>query len=188
VTSVISARDVEPERSSAGSSSVRSAAKPSSISPRRSARPLVTSRAEAVLPTLASTRYCAQAGDTVFRPSPPSGAGDPEDLAAQAPRPDSGLMRLLFTVSAPPAFATVSFENGGDTSVFLQRLEESKNGRGFRVVRAELPASVSAGGVKELLRYPVAPGENETYERRFVAVDRRGDSWTASVELVPCPN
>lgn len=187
-TSVISAGDAEAETSPAGSSSVRSVAKPSSISPRRSARPLVAIRAEAVLPALASTRYCARSGETVFRPRPLTGVDDSEDLAAQAPRPDSGLMRLLFTVSAPPTFATVSFENGGDTSVFLQRLEQSTNGREFRVVRGALPASVSAGGVKELLRYPVAPGENETYERRFVAVDRRGDSWTASVELVPCPN
>ena len=188
VASVISARDARPEPSSAGSSGVRSVAKPASVSPRRSARPLVASRAEAVLPTLASIRYCAQSGETVFRPAPLTGVDDSEDLAAQAPRPDSGLMRLLFTVSAPPTLATVSFENGGDTSVFLQRLEESTNGRGFRVVRAALPASVSAGGVKELLRYSVAPGESETYERRYLAVDRRVDSWTASVELVPCPN
>ena len=97
-------------------------------------------------------------------------------------------MRLLVTVSAPPTFATVSFENGGDTSVYLQRLEESTSGHGFRMIRAALPAAVSAGGLKELLRYPVAPGEAETHERRFVAVDRRGDSWTAAVELVPCRN
>jgi hypothetical protein len=196
-TAVIASRHA-PEQSSAEPSGDRTIDKPSSVAPRRSARPkartahleekLVASRAEAAEPTLASTRYCARVGDTVFRPGHLTVAGESEDIAAQPPRADSGLMRLLFTVSLPPTFATVSFENGGDTSVYLQRLEESTSGHGFRVVTAALPASVSAGGVRELFRYPVAPGKHETYERQFVAVDRRGDSWTAAVELAPCQN
>ena len=149
---------------------------------------LAANRTDVIEPTLASTRYCAQVGETVFRQGPPVDADDPQDLAAQAPRADAGLMRILFTVSAPPSFATVSFENGGDTSVHLQRLEESTSGPGFRVLRAPLPASVSPGGLKELFRYPLAAGEAKTFPRDFVAVDRRGDSWTAAVELVPCEN
>jgi hypothetical protein len=97
-------------------------------------------------------------------------------------------MRILFTVSAPPTFVALSFENGGDTSVHLRRLEESRSGRRLRILGAAVPASVPAGGLKELYRFPVAVADGETSERRFVAVDRKGDSWTAAVELVPCEN
>lgn len=196
--SIISGSEGTPETSSVESSADRVVAEPSSVRPLRSARPgprtaqrvdkLVASRAIAIEPTIASTRYCARVGDTVFRQASSTGADDPEDLAAQAPRADSGLMRILFTVSAPPTFVALSFENGGDTSVHLRRLEESRSGRRLRILGAAVPASVPAGGLKELYRFPVAVADGETSERRFVAVDRKGDSWTAAVELVPCEN
>jgi hypothetical protein len=104
-------------------------------------------------------------------------------------------MRLLFTVSGNdviagrPVLVTVSFENGGDTSVHLQKVEESTSGGGFRpIAGAALPASVLPGGLKELYRYPLTPKGGTAYTRQFVVVDRKGDSWKAGLDLAPCPN
>jgi hypothetical protein len=104
-------------------------------------------------------------------------------------------MRLLFTVSGDsavrgrPMLVTVTFENGGDTSVHLLRLEASTSRGEFRAIEgAALPAFVLPGGLKELYRYPVELPNVEPYSRQFAVVDRKGDSWKAGIELGPCQN
>ncbi len=139
-------------------------------------------------------RYCPQFDDTVFkqgtvRDVPAGFSGE----ATKAPRPDSGLMRINVALSAErpmddqPFFVTVRFENGGDSRVEVQRLEESSSRGGLRpVAGASVPVSVSPGGVKELYRYPLSLSGGEPYGKQFVAVDSKGDSWKSGVRIVPC--
>ena len=141
-------------------------------------------------------RYCPQFDDTVFkqgtvRDVPAGFSGE----ATKAPRPDSGLMRINVALSAErpmddqPFFVTVRFENGGDSRVEVQRLEESSSRGGLRpVAGAAVPVSVSPGGVKELYRYPLSLSGGEPYGKQFVAVDSKGDSWKSGVRIVPCGN
>lgn len=139
-------------------------------------------------------RYCPQFDDTVFkqgvvRDVPTGFSGE----ATKAPRPDSGLMRINVSVSAERPmddqsfFVTVRFENGGDSRVEVQRLEESSSRGGLRpVAGAAVPVSVSPGGVKELYRYPLSLSGGEPYNKQFVAIDSKGDSWKSGVRIVPC--
>ena len=138
--------------------------------------------------------YCAQLDDTVFKQGVvrdvPAGF---EGMATKAPRPDSGLMRINISLSTEkpvddqPFTVIVRFENGGDSRVDVQRLEESASRGGLRAVSgASVPVSVSPGGVKELHRYPLTLSGGEPYGKQFVAVDSKGDSWKAGIRLVPC--
>jgi serine/threonine-protein kinase len=139
-------------------------------------------------------RYCPQFDDTVFkqgvvRDVPAGFSGE----ATKAPRPDSGLMKIHIAVSAERPmddqsfFVTVRFENGGDSRVEVQRLEESASRGGLRpIAGATVPVSVSPGGVKELYRYPLSLSGGEPYSKQFVAVDSKGDSWKSGVRIVPC--
>jgi hypothetical protein len=138
--------------------------------------------------------YCAQQDDTVFKQGVvrdvPAGF---EGIATKAPRPDSGLMRINISLSTErpvddqPFFVIVRFENGGDSRVDVQRLEESASRGGLRAVSgASVPVSVSPGGMKELHRYPLTLSGGEPYGKQFVAVDPRGDSWKSGIRLVPC--
>ena len=138
--------------------------------------------------------YCAQLDDTVFKQGVvrdvPAGF---EGMATKAPRPDSGLMRINISLSTEkpvddqPFTVIVRFENGGDSRVDVQRLEESASRGGLRAVSgASVPVSVSPGGVKELHRYPLTLSGGEPYGKQFVAVDSKGDSWKAGLRLVPC--
>jgi hypothetical protein len=139
-------------------------------------------------------RYCPQFEDTVFKQGVvrdvPSGfSGE----ATKAPRPDSGLMKINVSLSAEKPmddqsfFVAVRFENGGDSRVDVQRLEESSSRGGLRAVSgASVPVSVSPGGVKELYRYPLSLSGGEPYGKQFVAIDSKGDSWKTGLRIVPC--
>jgi serine/threonine-protein kinase len=138
--------------------------------------------------------YCLQLDDTVFKQGVvrdvPSGFGD---VATKAPRPDSGLMRMNVSLSTERPvddqsfFVIVRFENGGDSRVDVQRLEESSSRGGLRPVPgAAVPVSVSPGGMKELHRYPLSLSGGEPYGKQFVAVDSKGDSWKTGLRIVPC--
>ena len=139
-------------------------------------------------------RYCPQFEDTVFkqgvvRDVPAGFAGE----ATKAPRPDSGLMKINVSLSAEKPmddqsfFVAVRFENGGDSRVDVQRLEESSSRGGLRAVAgASVPVSVSPGGVKELYRYPLSLSGGEPYSKQFVAIDSKGDSWKTGLRIVPC--
>jgi hypothetical protein len=124
--------------------------------------------------------------ETVFRPPQ---SNDPESII----RPDGGLMRVIVSVDGVaegyPGFISVRFENGGDSSVVLDRLESSASRGALRPVSgAHLPARVAAGGLREIYRYPLSPSAGEPDGRRFVVVDPKGDSWSATVRRVPCEN
>ena len=138
--------------------------------------------------------YCAQLDDTVFKQGVvrdvPAGF---EGMATKAPRPDSGLMRIHISLTAEkpvddqPFSVIVRFENGGDSRVDVQRLEESASRGGLRAVSgAAVPVSVSPGGMKELHRYPLTLSGGEPYGKQFVAIDSKGDSWKTGIRLVPC--
>lgn len=139
-------------------------------------------------------RYCPQFDDTVFkqgtvRDVPTGFSGE----ATKAPRPDSGLMKINVALSAERPmddqsfFVTVRFENGGDSRVDVQRLDESSSRGGLRpIAGAAVPVSVSPGGVKELYRYPLSLSGGEPYSKQFVAIDSKGDSWKTGLRIVPC--
>lgn len=139
--------------------------------------------------TAAPIRYCAQVDETVFRPA------GLDEVTGRTLRCDAGFMRMIITVpedaaaDGHPAFASVFFENGGDSSVLLDRLEvTSSKGVLAPVSGAALPARVAAGGLKEIYRYPLTLFRGETDGRQFVVVDRNGDSWGATLRLVHCEN
>jgi eukaryotic-like serine/threonine-protein kinase len=138
--------------------------------------------------------YCPQFDDTVYRQGVtkdvPVGF---ESMAARAPRPDSGLMRVAVSLSKErptddePFTVAVRFENGGDARVDVQRLEESSSRGGMRPVGgAAVPVSVSPGGVKEIYRYPLTLSGGEPYSKQFVVSDGKGDSWRTGIRIVPC--
>jgi eukaryotic-like serine/threonine-protein kinase len=138
--------------------------------------------------------YCAQFDDTVYKQGVvkdvPTGF---DGMAAKAPRPDSGLMKLSVSVSKDrPAddeqfFVVVRFENGGDAKVDIQRLDESSSRGGMRQVSATgVPVSVSPGGMRELHRYPLSLTGGDAYNKQFVVSDGKGDSWRTTLRLVPC--
>jgi hypothetical protein len=158
--------------------------------PRRSAEPGELPAAMAG----AKMHYCAQFDDTVYRQGVtkdvPAGF---EGMAAKAPRPDSGLMKVTISLSKErpsddePFTVAVRFENGGDARVDVQRLEESSSRGGVRPVgAAAVPVSVGPGAIKELFRYPLALSGGEPYSKQFVVTDAKGDSWKGGVRLVPC--
>ena len=156
-----------------------------------------TERPSAALPAVRTgpkMSYCPQVDDTVFKQGVvrdvPTGFGD---IATKAPRPDSGLMRMNISLTAErpvddQSFSViVRFENGGDSRVDVQRLEESASRGGLRAVSgAAVPVSVSPGGVKELHRYPLTLSGGDPYSKQFVVVDSKGDSWKAGLRIVPC--
>ena len=156
-----------------------------------------TDRPSAALPAVRTgpkMSYCPQVDDTVFKQGVvrdvPTGFGD---IATKAPRPDSGLMRMNISLTAErpvddQSFSViVRFENGGDSRVDVQRLEESASRGGLRAVSgAAVPVSVSPGGVKELHRYPLTLSGGDPYSKQFVVVDSKGDSWKAGLRIVPC--
>jgi serine/threonine-protein kinase len=138
--------------------------------------------------------YCPQFDDTVYKQGVtrdvPTGF---EGMAAKAPRPDSGLMRLAVSLSKErpmddePFSVAVRFENGGDARVDVQRVEESSSRGGMRpVAGAAVPVSVSAGGVKEIYRYPLTLSGGDAYTKQFVLSDGKGDSWRTTLRIVPC--
>lgn len=137
-------------------------------------------------PVADSPRYCARVDETVFHPP---ASNDPET----AVRPDGELMRVIVSIDGVaegyPGFISVLFENGGDSSVALDRLESSSSGVALRPVSgAHLPARIAAGGLREIYRYPLSPSAGEPDGRRFVVVDPKGDSWSTTVRRVPCEN
>ncbi len=88
-----------------------------------------------------------------------------------------------------PAVARVLFENGGDSSVLLDRLEVASASGGLRrAAGATFPVRIPAGGLKEIYRYPLALTAGQTGAREFVVVDRDGDSWGATLRPIPCTN
>jgi hypothetical protein len=115
---------------------------------------------------------CARLEETAFHPA--------------GMRPDAEFMRMKISVPPDTAVASVLFENGGDSAVLLDRLDVATPDGGLRPVSdAVMPARVPAGGLKEIYRYPLPRSRGET-GRRFVVVDRDGDSWEATLRLVPC--
>jgi eukaryotic-like serine/threonine-protein kinase len=141
-----------------------------------------------------AVRYCPLFDDTVYKQGVvrdvPAGF---DDVATKAPRPDSGLMKLLVSLSPEkplddqPFSVVVRFENGGDARVDVQRLEESSSRGAMRpVAGASAPVTVSPGGIKELYRYQFALSGGDTYVKQFVAIDGKGDSWKTGFRLVPC--
>ncbi|HSE63334.1 MAG TPA: serine/threonine-protein kinase [Thermoanaerobaculia bacterium] len=151
-------------------------------------------RAGAVVPPGPKMRYCAQLDDTVYKQGVtkdvPAGF---EGMAAKAPRPDSGLMRVAVSLSKEhpmddePFVVAVRFENGGDARVEVAKLEESASRGGLRAVGgAAVPVSVSPGGVKEIYRYPLTLSGGEPYVKQFVVSDPKGDSWRTGIRIVPC--
>jgi eukaryotic-like serine/threonine-protein kinase len=148
----------------------------------------------AEVPAGPKMRYCPQFDDTVYKQGVtkdvPAGF---EGMAAKAPRPDSGLMRIGVALSKEHPLddesfvVTVRFENGGDGRVDVQRLEESASRGGMRAVSgASVPVSVSPGGVKEIYRYPLTLSGGEPYNKQFVVSDGKGDSWRTTFRIVPC--
>jgi eukaryotic-like serine/threonine-protein kinase len=138
--------------------------------------------------------YCPQFDDTVYKQGVtkdvPTGF---EGMAAKAPRPDSGLMRIAVSLSKErpaddePFSVAIRFENGGDARVDVQRLEESSSRGGMRpVAGAAVPVSVSPGGVKEIYRYPLTLSGGDAYTKQFVVSDGKGDSWRTTLRIVPC--
>src|SRR6185295_3259304 len=106
-------------------------------------------------------------------------------------RSDAELMRLKISVpegagaDAGPAVARILFENGGDSSILLDRLEVASPSRDLRLAAgATLPVRIPAGGLKEIYRYPLT----ESGARQFVVVDHAGDSWGATLRPIPCGN
>jgi hypothetical protein len=139
-----------------------------------------------ILPASDSPRYCARVDQTVFHPP---ASNDPETVV----RPDGGLMRIIVSIDGAaegyPGFISLLFENGGDSSVVLDRLESSSSAGALRPVSsAHLPARVAAGGLREIYRYPLSPSPGEPGGRRFVVVDPKGASWSTTVRRVPCEN
>lgn len=140
-----------------------------------------------------NTRYCSSVGETVFASSQQNAAGF-EGLDGSVLRADAAMMRVAVGLSAErplegqPFFITLGFENGGDYSVQIRRLEESTSAGEFRPIAGALvPASVAPGGLKELHRYRVSLS-GQSFEKEFAVVDRNGDTWKAAVRLVPCEN
>lgn len=137
-------------------------------------------------------RYCARVDQTRFRPAAPNGSAEANV------RLDAEFMRLKISVpdgggaDGRPAVARVLFENGGDSSVLLDRLEVASASGGLRratgAAGAMFPIRIPAGGLKEIYRYPLALDAGETGARQFVVVDRDGDSWGATLRPVPCGN
>ena len=152
------------------------------------------SASSAPQPTLPKMRYCGQFERTAYEQGVvrdvPSGF---EDMATKAPRPDSGLMKISISLSTEkpvddqPFAVVVRFVNEGDSRVDLQRLEESASRGGTRpVAGAAVPVSVSPGGIKDLYRYQHALSGGEPYNKQFIAIDGKGDSWRTGFRMVPC--
>ncbi|HEY3122539.1 MAG TPA: protein kinase [Thermoanaerobaculia bacterium] len=139
-------------------------------------------------------RYCPQFEKTAYEQGVTKDVPKGFDgMAAKAPRPDSGLMKVGISLSKErPAddesfFVAVRFVNEGDARVDVQRLDESASRGGLRqVAGAAVPVSVSPGGIKELYRYPLTLSGGDTYFKQFVVSDAKGDSWKAGIRLVPC--
>jgi hypothetical protein len=118
-----------------------------------------------------------------------------DQVEGRALRSDAEFMRMKISVpevaaaDGHPAVASVFFENGGDSSVLLDRLEvTSAKGELRPVSGAMVPVRVPAGGLKEIYRFPLTLSRGETETRQFVVADRDGDSWGATLRLVPCEN
>ena len=155
--------------------------------------PIVVSRdATWVQLPVGNTQYCSSVGETVFASSQ-GAADDFEGVAGPVLRADAAMMRVAVTLSVErplegqPFFISVAFENGGDYSVQIQRVEESTSGRFRPIAGALVPVSVAPGGLKELHRSRTSLS-GQPYEREFAVVDRNGDTWKAAVRLVPCEN
>jgi hypothetical protein len=140
-----------------------------------------------------STRYCSSVGETVFAPSQQDAAGF-EGVVGSVLRADAAMMRVAVSLSVErpvegrPFFISLGFENGGDYSVQIRRVEESTSAGRFRPIAGALvPATVAPGGLKELHRYRVSLS-GQSFEKEFAVVDRSGDAWKAAVRLVPCEN
>jgi hypothetical protein len=153
--------------------------------PARMRRPAVAI-SEGSAPTV---RYCARVDETPFRPASANGS------AEGSVRSDAELMHLKISVpegagaDAGPAVARILFENGGDSSILLDRLEVASASSDLRrAAGATLPIRIPAGGLKEIYRYPLTLAPGETGARQFVVVDRDGDSWGAMLHPVPCGN
>jgi hypothetical protein len=148
----------------------------------------------AALGTQPKMRYCPQFEKTAYEQGVTKDVPKGFDgMAAKAPRPDSGLMKVSLSLSKERPmddesfFVAVRFENGGDARVDVQRLDESLSRGGLRQVGgAAVPVSVSPGGVKELYRYPVTLSGGDTYNKQFVVSDAKGDSWRTGIRIIPC--
>jgi hypothetical protein len=134
-------------------------------------------------------RHCARVDETPFH------AAALDQVGGRALRSDAEFMRMKISVpevaaaDGHPAVASVFFENGGDSSVLLDRLEvTSAKGELRPVSGAMVPVRVPAGGLKEIYRFPLTLSRGETETRQFVVADRDGDQWGATLRLVPCEN
>jgi serine/threonine-protein kinase len=167
--------------------------RPSGRDAEESPRKPATEGAPAAVPG-PKMHYCPQFDDTVYKQGVtkdvPTGF---EGMAAKAPRPDSGLMRVAVSLSKErpaddePFSVVIRFENGGDARVDVQRLEESSSRGGMRpVAGAAVPVSVTPGGVKEICRYPLTLSGGDAYTKQFVVSDGKGDSWRTTLRIVPC--
>jgi tRNA A-37 threonylcarbamoyl transferase component Bud32 len=148
----------------------------------------------AVQPPKSGIRFCSQLEDTDYKQGVSKEiASGFQDKAARAPRPDSGLMVIHVSVSPEhpredqPAFIKVRFENGGDNPVRIEQVQESLSRGGTRnVPNIALPVIVNPGGVKDLFEAQIDLTGGEPYNKQFVMIDNRGDSWKSWFHLRPC--
>jgi tRNA A-37 threonylcarbamoyl transferase component Bud32 len=139
-------------------------------------------------------RFCTELEDTDYKQGVSKEiASGFQDKAARAPRPDSGLMVIRVAVSPEhpmedqPAFLKVKFENGGDNPVRIEQVQESLSRGGTRnVPNIALPVIVNPGGVKDLFESQIDLTGGEPFNKQFLVIDNRGDSWKAWLHLRPC--
>src|SRR5262249_51556835 len=140
--------------------------------------------------------FCAEVSKTgYFQGVPkevPPGFADTAHLPARddaarikiriAVRPEEPVEGQEFTVVA-------TFDNSGDGSFRIARIEESSPGArgGFQPIAGIAPQPVDEGGRLEIFRTTKALGAGDTYHKKFRVVEqRRNDSWEAEVTVKPC--
>ena len=185
---VVIAGDIPAPRLSAPDVADAGPVRSETVAPRPVAKPR-RDRMRRLAVAISPIRYCARVDQTPFRPAPPNGSAEGNV------RSDAEFMRVKISVpqgagaDGRPAVARVLFENGGDSSVLLDRLEVASASGGLRrAAGAMFPVRIPAGGLKEIYRYPLPLTGGETGAREFVVVDRDGDSWGATLRPVPCGN
>jgi serine/threonine-protein kinase len=150
-------------------------------------------------PPAVSTRYCASFEPTAYvqgvAKEIPSGFSSDQGAVGRAPRPDSARIQIEFSVRPTELVEDQPFEisakliNGGDMDLTLERVEESavRSHGGFqRVDGLSLPTTASVGGEVGVYRYKGVMRGGATYYKEIRITDLVGDSWKASVRLLPC--
>jgi hypothetical protein len=162
------------------------------VAPAKNPEPVPT--AAAVRQSKSRIRFCSELEDTDYKQGVSKEiASGFQDKAARAPRPDSGLMVIRVSISPEhpmedqPAFIKVKFENGGDNPVRIEQVQESLSRGGTRnVPNIALPVIVNPGGVKDLFESQIDLAGGEPYNKQYLVIDNRGDSWKAWFHLRPC--